>query len=194
LLEEVTLRDEKPRTRYEFSGLRLLKKRPAKTTLKKASDGNSLAAGFIRPYAICQTPKWINTSEKSGTDEAGTEPDLDDVDLLEATEGRLLLRRHLVTERNRALIKAKLAATLSEHGQLACEACAFDFLAAYGERGRGFCEVHHILPFAIQSGDRVTKLADLAILCSNCHRMMHRNPPPTVEELRGIVTAQRGMK
>jgi hypothetical protein len=194
VLEEIALRDEKPRTRYRFSRLQLLKKRPPKTSLRKASDGEALAAGFIRPYAICLTPEWVATADETGTGlpVVGAEPDPDDVDLLEAAEGRPLLRRHLVAERNRALIEAKRAATLNEYGRLACEACGFDFLAAYGERGRGFCEVHHTIPFAIRAGERVTKLADLAILCSNCHRMMHRSPLPTVADIREITIAQRG--
>lgn len=192
VLEEVTLRDEKPRTRYRFSGLQLLKERPAKTTLRKASDGTAIAAGFIRPYAICQTPQWIEAPEEVRTSAAVTEEELDDVDLPEVAEGRPLLRKHLVAERNRALIEAKRAAVLREHGRLLCEACSFDFLAVYGERARGFCEVHHNIPFAGHSGERVTKLIDLAILCSNCHRMAHRYPIATVAEIREIVIARRG--
>jgi len=193
LIEEITLSDEKPRTRYRFSGLRLLPegKGPLKTTLRKVSDGTALAAGFIRPYSICLTPKWVTASYETGTATPGTDPDLDDVDLLEAFEGRLLLRRHLVAERNRGLIDKKRAAVQREHGRLACEVCAFDFLAAYGDRGREFCEVHHRVPFSVQAGKRSTKLADLAILCSNCHRMMHRNPSPTVAELREVVFVQK---
>lgn len=196
VLEDIALRDEKPRTRYRFSSLQLLKKPPPKTSLRKAFNGESLAAGFIRPYAICLTPEWIATADETGAGSpiVSTEPVPEDVDLLEAAEGRLLLRRHLVAERSRALIEAKRAATLNEYGRLGCEACGFDFLATYGERGRGFCEVHHTIPFAVRSGERVTKLADLAILCSNCHRMMHRNPPPTVADIREIIIEQRGRR
>jgi 5-methylcytosine-specific restriction protein A len=80
---------------------------------------------------------------------------------------------HRVRERNRELVKRKRAAVLRETGRLACEACDFDFNDRYGEHGRGFIEVHHLLPLhALSPGSR-TRLQDLAILCANCHRMVH---------------------
>jgi len=80
---------------------------------------------------------------------------------------------HRVRERNRELVKRKRAAVLRETGRLACEACDFDFNEKYGEHGRGFIEVHHLLPLhALSPGSR-TRLQDLAILCANCHRMVH---------------------
>jgi 5-methylcytosine-specific restriction enzyme A len=38
----------------------------------------------------------------------------------------------------------------------------------------------------------VTKLADWALLCSNCHRLIHRTERwLTVEDLKDLVAAQR---
>jgi 5-methylcytosine-specific restriction enzyme A len=97
----------------------------------------------------------------------------EDEGITEAEEGRLLTRMHRVRERNRELVKRKRAAVLRETGRLACEACDFDFNDRYGEHGRGFIEVHHLLPLhALSPGSR-TRLQDLAILCANCHRMVH---------------------
>ncbi|MET7850510.1 HNH endonuclease [Streptomyces avermitilis] len=42
------------------------------------------------------------------------------------------------------------------------------------ELGDGYIEVHHRLPFHI-SGVTETRIADLALLCANCHRMCHRS-------------------
>jgi hypothetical protein len=42
-------------TTYSFSELRRFRKRPVKTKLRKARNGEPLASGFIRPYAICNT-------------------------------------------------------------------------------------------------------------------------------------------
>ena len=93
--------------------------------------------------------------------------------ITEAEEGRLLTRMHRIRERNRELVKRKRDAVLRETGRLACEVCDFDFNARYGEHGRGFIEVHHLLPLhALSPGSR-TRLQDLAILCANCHRMVH---------------------
>jgi 5-methylcytosine-specific restriction enzyme A len=62
---------------------------------------------------------------------------------------------------------------LRAHGY-ACMACGFNFEDAYGEIGARFAEVHHMMPLA-EAGMRETNaLTDLAVLCSNCHRMVHR--------------------
>ncbi len=70
---------------------------------------------------------------------------------------------------------------------IACEVCEFDFAVVYGERGRDCCEVHHRTPLH-ESGKTITRLEDLAILCANCHRMIHRYTPwLAVEELADLV-------
>ena len=94
-------------------------------------------------------------------------------DIVEAIEGRLLTRLHTSRERNRDLVRKKRESVLRETGRLACEACGFDFEKTYGARGAGFSEVHHIQPLhALTPGSR-TKLQDLAVVCANCHRMIH---------------------
>lgn len=108
-------------------------------------------------------------------------------DEVEALEGRLLIRRHLGRERDRKIRARKLQKTLDRHGRLACEVCCFDFHEIYGERGAGFAECHHVVPLHV-SGETKTQLGDLAILCSNCHRMIHRRSPwLTPDALRTIV-------
>lgn len=96
---------------------------------------------------------------------------------MEAEEGDVSLEEHLVRERNAALIDAKKADVLRATGRLACEACGFDFAVTYGEVGNGFCEVHHTKPLASRSGSETTSLQDLAVLCSNCHSIIHRTEP-----------------
>lgn len=62
---------------------------------------------------------------------------------------------------------------LAIHG-LDCMACGFNFGRAYGALGEGFIEVHHVVPIA-EAGKTITDPAtDLVVLCSNCHRMVHR--------------------
>lgn len=118
--------------------------------------------------------------------------DLGDVDLIGAREGTERLVTHLRRERSPKLRKAKIAAVMrTKSGRLACEVCDLDSAARYGEIGNGFAEVHHRKQLA-NSGTRRTALADLAILCSNCHRIIHRTVPMwTVERLRRHVSAQR---
>lgn len=118
---------------------------------------------------------------------------LPDIDLLAAgTEGAARLVSHLQRERNRALVDAKKVATLSATGRLCCEACGFDFSVTYGSLGEGFCEVHHRVPLSASSEPVTTTLDDLAVLCSNCHRVIHRSTPMlTVVELSKVVSRGR---
>ncbi|MEV8032045.1 HNH endonuclease [Streptomyces sp. NPDC086182] len=91
-----------------------------------------------------------------------------------AREGQLLRRWALYRERNKPLRDRKIQEALEEGIPLQCEVCTFDFAAAYGELGDGYIEVHHRLPLHI-SGVTETQIADLALLCANCHRMCHRS-------------------
>lgn len=113
----------------------------------------------------------------------GLAPDLDITNTV--TEGGRKLVTHLVRERSHAIVAAKKQQILAATGQLVCEICRFNFNAFYGILGEGFCEVHHRIPLSDVDSSRETRLEDLAILCSNCHRMIHRSVPfLTVEELK----------
>lgn len=110
-------------------------------------------------------------------------------------EGRYLLRLHAYRERNRSLRKKKIDSVLASGGSLACEVCEFDFAHTYGKRGQGYIECHHIEPLHI-GGEKARSIKELALLCSNCHRMIHTKPPwPTPAELKEIIrqaNAQQG--
>lgn len=106
----------------------------------------------------------------------------------ESKEGRLLQRQHFVRERDKKLRRKKIADFLKKHPRVHCEVCGFDFEATYGDRGREYTEVHHVLPLHV-SGETKTKLSDLILLCSNCHRMIHRSAPwLTPDDLRKLLT------
>lgn len=110
--------------------------------------------------------------------ENGTLPNLPDIDRYQSTlEGNPRLVAHLRRERSSAIVKAKKEAVLKATGKLCCEVCGFDFKNIYGELGEGFCEVHHVYPLSKADGMVKTELKDLAIVCSNCHRIIHRSDP-----------------
>jgi 5-methylcytosine-specific restriction protein A len=124
-----------------------------------------------------------NLAEAEAGDGSGDDPGLED-----APEGRLLTRVHRVRERNPLLARRKKDQVLKATGRLACEACGFDFYEAYGERGRGFIECHHLVPVRDLRPESRTQVRDLALLCANCHRMVHVKAPwLTLEELRGLL-------
>ena len=148
-------------------------------------DGEVYQAWGDRPADLNQVVIAIKAGQTSNLFPEAPEPDEEEV---EAPEGRLLYRHHRVRERSSRLKKKKIEATLKTHGKIACEACGFDFGEVYGERGEGFIECHHVKPLH-EAGQTTTRLSDLALVCSNCHRMIHRRSPwPTPHELGLLVT------
>jgi 5-methylcytosine-specific restriction protein A len=90
-------------------------------------------------------------------------------------EGQVLYKFHKVRERDRKIIDAKKKKVLKDKGELKCEACDFDFEKTYGEMGKGYIECHHLIPLSNFQVNKETKIDDLALLCSNCHRMIHKD-------------------
>ena len=118
------------------------------------------------------------------------EPLADDLDIHEevGTEGELRLRLHLTRERSKGAVLRKKKSVSS----LLCEICDFSFSEAYGKIAAEYCEVHHLVPLAESRTQRRTLLKDLAVLCANCHRVVHlRNPPFTLLEVKAMLRRQR---
>lgn len=82
------------------------------------------------------------------------------------------VRQELSRRSKKIVLEAKSLALKKGNGFIKCECCNFDFVSAYGKIGHGFIECHHKIPIA--EGGRLTKVSDLAMVCSNCHRMLHR--------------------
>ena len=97
-------------------------------------------------------------------------------DDLGATEGQT--KKRLVTHRRRErrLRRMKIESFKAQHaGSLFCEVpgCHFDFERVYGALGKDYAQVHHLLPLAKMVGPATTTLQDLAVVCANCHAMIH---------------------
>lgn len=110
---------------------------------------------------------------------------LDDLEF-SAVEGGILEFLGRRRERDPKLRKLKIDFIVSSGIALSCEVCAFNFGARYGDHGEGYIEVHHIRPL-YDSGETRTTLRDLALLCSNCHRMCHREGWITPNQLRSML-------
>lgn len=82
---------------------------------------------------------------------------------------------------------------LAAHGPI-CKACGFVFADFYGPLGSGFIEIHHLVMVSRMGENYVVDpVRDLIPLCSNCHAMIHRQDPPlTLQELRNLISLQRG--
>lgn len=108
------------------------------------------------------------------------------------SEGRKLLRKHICRERNHALIvKAKEKFKEEHDGKIYCEVCDFDFFVNYGELGEGFIEAHHTKAVSEMAEGERTDVKDIAMVCSNCHSMLHRRKPwLNRDELKKIMAYQ----
>ena len=104
---------------------------------------------------------------------------------IQGYEGGQRLRYVNIYERKLAF----RAAAILIHGVI-CKGCAFEFGAMYGELGRGYIEVHHLRPLSAYSGQQlVSPRYHMTVMCSNCHRMVHRKPNSvlSINDLRRII-------
>ncbi len=105
------------------------------------------------------------------------------------SEGRQLIKQHISRERNSALIQATKQKFQHDHsGRLYCEICGFDFYEVYGEIGKDYIEAHHKRPISTMQEGEMTNINDMAIVCSNCHRIIHRKKPwLSIEQVKALI-------
>jgi 5-methylcytosine-specific restriction protein A len=116
---------------------------------------------------------------------------VEDDDSQEFPEGELSYAQHRRRERSAALVRTKKRQAMARFGKLECEACGFDFRARYGEVGAGYIECHHTIAVAELTPKSTTHLGDVVLVCSNCHRMLHRKRPwLSVSEVRVLCNQQ----
>lgn len=93
--------------------------------------------------------------------------------------------RHSRIERNSSAAKK-----VKQQLGVICMGCGFNFRRIYGERGIDYIEAHHLIPLhELPVGKSVSMdpKKDFAVLCANCHRMVHRKKPMlTLQELQNI--------
>lgn len=77
---------------------------------------------------------------------------------------------------------------IAVHGA-ACLACGMDFLRTYGDIGRDYIHVHHIVPVSkLGANYLIDPARDLVPVCPNCHAMLHRcDPPLAIDALRAQI-------
>jgi 5-methylcytosine-specific restriction protein A len=121
----------------------------------------------------------VETAKSFGDEEAGT---LD--------ETRRYVRHMRIERSSKAADRAKQV-----HGYV-CQTCDVNCAAVYGERGNAFIEAHHLIPLSSLPEGRPVPMdprRDFAVLCSNCHRMIHRRRPwLEIGELTVLLQEARG--
>jgi predicted HNH restriction endonuclease len=81
---------------------------------------------------------------------------------------------------------------IAKYGQR-CYCCNFSFDESYGQWGSGYIEVHHKIPLSQSTTERAVSVEDVAVVCANCHRVLHHNgsTPIPVDDLRDFIRLRR---
>jgi len=118
-----------------------------------------------------------------------TNDDIQDEHVDEKVEGKSVIAIHKRYERNSSLFKKVKEQRLKNDPYLKCDVCGFSFVNFYGDIGKGYIEAHHLNPLSERNGEQVTKKEDIALVCSNCHNMLHKGAPVfKLEDLKNKMT------
>ena len=128
---------------------------------------------------------WLGKTPEKPSSEDQPPDDFPDVGV---REGKRKERLHLFHERNQRVVRRAKQLAWQLDNELPCQACGFSFVRVYGELGNDFIEAHHKKQIAfLNRGDR-TKVEDIALVCANCHRMLHRGDRTlSIEELKNML-------
>lgn len=171
-------------------------------SLAGAGDDWSVSSAWGKTYSLSKIPSneelasdliemvhlYRIATKRGGTDltDAPTENSAndDESNVKAQLEGARQEKLHLRVERQRNNKLSKDAKKI--HGYN-CQACGFSFELMYGEMGAGYIEAHHLTPLHLLSGDGpvlINPKEDFAVLCANCHRMIHAMGCPSLEEFK----------
>jgi predicted HNH restriction endonuclease len=97
----------------------------------------------------------------------------------------------LVTESRSKRRNPALRATALRRSNGTCAACGVDFNSVLGGRGLRCLVVHHTKQLKDRDTPAETNINDLAVVCANCHMLIHENPNQamSVRELRRLLSA-----
>ena len=106
-------------------------------------------------------------------------------------ENRKRVASHLQRERSRLL-----ATECKIRDNYECQVCGLRFEEVYGGLGIEFAEAHHRIPLSHLREQVRTRIEDLATVCANCHRMLHRMPGQRddIKKLRAIVRKRQARR
>ena len=106
---------------------------------------------------------------------------------IEVDEGRQYTAEIKFRQRNRGLIEVK-----KTNSDYRCEVCGMNFKEKYGKIGKKYIIAHHLNPIGNRNQSTKTTLEEIALVCSNCHVMLHRKDPPyEIDELKRMMTPNR---
>ena len=136
-------------------------------------------AGFLPKIVHIQPIVFDNEMDDIAVSEDGKQ-------LLNIEEAKLKKEHYKYEGR----LKASQIKSIKEKKGYACEACGMSFAKRYPGIGDDFIECHHKIPYAsMKEGEtRNLNINDFMVLCSNCHKMIHRlNDPADLDQLKEIL-------
>lgn len=141
---------------------------------------------ILKTYHLATSRGGINGDDDGDipTDNKG----LEDTDTSPEVEGHLKEKLHAKIERQRSGTLIKKAKSF--HGTK-CKGCGFTFSSVYGASGKDFIEAHHLIPLAKLAMDGPVSIDpknDFTVLCSNCHRMIHKLGCPSLVEFKKSIS------
>ncbi len=148
-----------------------------------------------RRYLTENEPLYLSLREQGFTEKEIAKEVEEDFKEVIIEEGALQIKDVKQRKRSNKLRDMAIQQILEKNkGELICEVCAFNFFKKYGEQGKGYIEIHHkemvkdmdVIGSKQKLGDAIKKVSPL---CSNCHRMIHRNKDKmlTIEELKAMI-------
>ncbi|WP_420546834.1 MrcB family domain-containing protein [Curvivirga sp.] len=123
-----------------------------------------------------------------------------ETEILDSDERSAVLLKQTMTERRRYSFHRRIDRNSAASRQAkkvhkcVCAACGFDFKNTYGTLGEGVIEAHHKIPLSDLKEGEVMEydlLNDFVMLCSNCHKMIHKmDDPSDVQALIDLINAR----
>jgi 5-methylcytosine-specific restriction protein A len=109
---------------------------------------------------------------RSGIESVDEMGDVEDFGEDEFYEGKLITLLHKKRERDPKL-RRRLLESRYKAAALCCDLCFGGPTTPRAEFQDAMFEAHHLKPLSMRDG-YITKIADVALLCANCHRLIHR--------------------
>jgi len=73
------------------------------------------------------------------------------------------------------------------HG-LNCCVCDFNFEVVYGDTGKGYIHIHHLIPVSVAGYNEINPETDLVPVCPNCHAIIHtQSPPISIQKMKELL-------